>query len=143
MKGNRKHQFPTLLVVSIVLLSSCELDDFSIDSDDERDKVVDTWRCEETSQLYGELNPYLSDISKEPGDSVTIYINNFYQLGFDQEIYATLTNRNIQIPLQTVDGHKIKGGGFVNNSYNSIRFEYTVDEGSGTLDNVTALYSRN
>ncbi len=143
MKSHRKHQFPTLLVISILLLSSCELDDFSVDSDDERDNIVDTWRCEETSQLYGESNPYLSDISKESRDSVTIFINNFYQLGFDQEIYATLANRNIQIPLQTVDGHKIEGEGFVNTSYTSIRFEYTVDEGSGTLDDVTALYSRN
>lgn len=143
MKCNHVHRFGTLLVASILLLTSCELDDFNIDSDDDRDKITDTWRCEENSELYGQSNPYLSDISKNSSDSITIYINNFYQLGFDQEVYATLTNRTIDIPQQIVDGHKIKGNGTIDNSYNSIRFKYTVDEGSGILDDVTALYSRN
>lgn len=132
-----------MIAGTVLFLTSCELDDFNLDSDDERDRIVDTWKCEENSMLFGQQTPYHSDISKSSSDSVTIYITNFYQLGFNEEIYATLTNRSIDIPKQTVDGHVIDGFGTVASNYNSIQFTYTVDDGSGTLDNVNATYRRN
>lgn len=147
--NNRKMNKPSIRIIAfifagtILFMSSCELDDFNLDSNDDRDKIVDTWKCEENSSLFGQQTPYLSDISKSSSDSVTIYINNFYQLGFNEEIFATLTNRSIDIPNQTVDGHVIIGFGTVASNYNSIQFTYTVDDGSGMLDNVNATYRRN
>ena len=131
---------PTWLFILFVFLFSCELDDFDIDSDDPRDDIVDVWNCKEENNA-GTLN-YTSEISKHTSDSSKIVINYIYGLGRDADAIATYKNRSITISLQTVDGIKIQGTGNVSSDYSEIRFNYTADDGSGDIDNVSALYTR-
>lgn len=132
--------YPWLFTI-ILFFTACEVEDLNLGSNDDRDKITDTWNCNEESSLFGKTS-YDSDISKSSSDSVTIYIDNIYQLGFATEANATLDNRKIIIPQQQVEGNIIEGNGQVSSNYQSIEFNYIVDDGSGDIDNVYALYTR-
>jgi hypothetical protein len=125
-----------------LILPSCELDDFNSGTNDDRDKITDTWKCEENSSISGSRPPYSSEITKSNVDSFTVFIYNFYQLGNNESVYATLENRIIDIPEQSIDQHIVSGSGRVASDYESIVFTYKVDEGSGIIDDVEATYSR-
>lgn len=131
-----------IILIGLTTLSSCELEDFDLGTGDERDNIVDVWKCAESSTTFGEKT-YQSEIYKSDRDSLTVYINNFYFLGENVEVYGTLRNNRITIPQQTAEGHVIAGSGTVASNYESISFIYTADDGSGMLDDVSASYSRN
>ncbi len=125
----------------IVFCYSCEiLDDLDPETSYVRDRIVDTWRCEETSEIFGK-SAYLVDISKSLSDSSTIILDNFYNLGFGVEVVAGLNGYNINIQSRIVDGNTISGNGIIAGNYRSINFDYTVDDRGGKIDNVTAIFT--
>ena len=65
----------------------------------------------EDSDLFRKSTKGFYDVSitKENSDTVTLYINNFYELGRD--VTVTLNGRNLNIPEQTIKGCTIKGYG--------------------------------
>ncbi len=69
-------------------------------------------------------------------------MNNFYELGKDQNITATLNGRNLNIPEQVVKGCTIKGYGLVSFDFGKIEWSYTVVLDTGDRDDVTATYTR-
>ena len=126
----------------IVFCYSCEiLDDLDTETGYVRDQIVDTWRCEETSEIFGK-SAHLVDISKSLSDSSTIILDNFYNLGFGEEVVAGLNGYNINIQPQIVDGNTISGNGIITGNYRSINFDYTVDDRGGKIDNVTAIFAK-
>ncbi len=131
------------LIFAIALFSSCQTEDAGGEQTDARDNIDKSWNVAEDthSTTYGTSN-YDVDITKNPSVENEIFINNFFSMGTDLKVTATYDDatRIILISEQTVDDNIIQGQGTVASAYNSIDFEYTVDDGA-EIFNVTASYN--
>jgi len=107
------------------------------------------WTVEENSQNFkSALATYNVYISLSSEDSTLIYISNFYHLGYDNEVMGRVENDRIELP----SGQEMtllestytlqRGVGNISSDYQSIEWEYEVDDGSGLVDQVTAIYTR-
>jgi len=82
-------------------------------------------------------------ISPHPSDSTKILIDNFYELGYTVSAVAIVSNRSLYINTQTIgDGFTIIGSGTISSNFNEIEWNYSVEDGSGAVDNVTATYTK-
>ena len=130
--------FIRISMLAALLISCDELLDNPVDGDI-RSKIEGVWHVEEDSQLFLTTN-YLVEISKHPWDSNKVYLDNIYNVNSSAE--AIVNGRNLTIPYQTMEGgFRIYGTGTVSKAYDEISWEYTVDDGSSQLDNVTAVYT--
>lgn len=126
-----------LVLTSFTYLQSCVPDDDQVpkpDETDTRSKYTGDWNISENSQVFGTTN-YLINIKAGSGSS-EILLTNFYNLGFQDSVTATLSGTSISIPTQTVDGHTVSGSGNIETD-KFITLNYKVNDGSGN-DNVTA-----
>ncbi len=133
------------LSIMIILFTSCEdLDDLGNVNGDPRDKIIDTWMCDENSELYKSLkNTFLVDISKDPNDSSRVLLDNFYNMGLGKSVTARISGSTLTLDQQTVDGFTFtSGSGYISSDNQEIEWTYKVDDGSGIIDNVTATFSR-
>jgi hypothetical protein len=136
MKQTVKKTIVLITSAVLILLTACEtLEDLGPDS------IYDTWYCVENSEIYNETNYYV-DLSKHPTEDGKIIIDNFYNLGYGIEVTASLSGFSISIPSQIVDGNTISGSGTITSGYKTIDFSYTVDDGGGVIDHVTAEYKK-
>ena len=102
--------------------------------------LEDSWRVEEESQVFGNTR-YIVEIERHPLDSSRIYVDNFYNVDAAAEV--TVSGRNLSITDQVMDGgYRVYGSGTLSGDNESISWQYTVDDGSGQLDNITAVYTR-
>lgn len=124
-----------IFIFAIFLLSSCEKDNNTYTS------VVGTWQCVEVSSLHSP-NPYFVDILRETNDSTILKIDNFYNMGYGKEIYATIDAYDISVQ-SNLHGFSILGKGKVAGDFKTIEWQYEVDDGSGMIDYVNATYTRN
>ena len=111
---------------------------------DIREKIEGQWRCDETSEYYKSTAEIFSVyIYPHPDDSSKVLIDNFYELGYDVSVVAALSNRSLYINSQTVEGgFTVIGSGTISSNYNVIEWNYSVDDGSGMVDNVTATFTK-
>lgn len=114
--------------------------------EDPRDKITGTWKCEETSEVFGPTT-YTVSLKNHETDSSKIWIENIYNLSTSESkksVYAILSNMTLSIPTQTVvnDAQIIAGNGTISSNYKTINFTYTANDGSGDLDHVTAVYTK-
>jgi hypothetical protein len=126
-----------------LMFSSCE--DLLTDPDggNMREKLVDTWKVDETeSPLKSSMDNYWVEISKNPYDSNRVIIYNFYNVDADAE--AVVNGYTLTLPAQTLEGgYKVSGSGQIQGSKaNEIIWTYTVDDGSGVAVSVSAVYTR-
>jgi hypothetical protein len=126
-----------------ICISSCEdlIDTGS--SGDPRDKLVDTWKVEENPGPFKSvLEIYWVEIAKHPFDSTRIRIYNFYNV--DAEAVAILDGNDLILPEQELKGgFTVNGTGTVQGSKaNEIIWTYFVDDGSGEVQSVQAVYTR-
>ncbi|MBN1415930.1 MAG: hypothetical protein JW973_12575 [Bacteroidales bacterium] len=142
-----KNIIKPILPFSILLMAvnlSCEelLDDMN--TGDVREKIEGQWQCDETSEYYkSTATKFTVYISPHPDDSTKVLIDNFYQLGFDVSAVATVSNRNLYINSQTIgDGFEVIGSGTISSNYNQIDWNYSVNDGSGQIDDVVAVYTK-
>jgi hypothetical protein len=134
--------FPVSLLLMILSLSCEELTDMK--TGDVRDRLEGQWRCDETSEYFKSTAEVFSVyISPHPDDSTKVLIDNFYELGYNVSAVATLSNRSLYINTQTIgDGFTVIGSGTISSNYNEIEWTYSVEDGSGSVDNVTATYTK-
>jgi hypothetical protein len=137
MKTGNIVRLIALLLLFTMITISCEDD---TETDDPRDKITDSWKCQEKSAVFGETT-YTVDITKSSSDSSMVLIDNFYQLGAGIKVKAKLNGLSLTIAKQTIDGNLITGSGSISSGYKTITWSYTVDDGGGK-DNVTATYSK-
>jgi len=145
----KKRTLAVLIALSLFLpeMVSCEQEQISAGK---RDALEGNWVVDENSQFYNKTTSavYNVYISLSNQDSTGLFIANFYQLGYDNEIRATLDGDRIRLePGQEVtllnSLYKItEGVGVISSDYQSIDWSYQVDDGSGQIDHVTATYSR-
>ena len=124
-------------------LSSCEDLLTNLDSGITREKLIDTWKVDETPGSYkSALEVYWVEISEHPYDTSRVIIYNFYNVDADAE--AVLSGSTLNLPVQTLEGgYTVSGSGEIQGSKaNEIIWTYSVDDGSGVEDKVTAVYTR-
>jgi hypothetical protein len=132
-----------ILILAGAGISSCEDLQTDLNGSDPRDRLVDTWKVEESGNPLKTGNDvYWVEISKHLSDSSKILIYNFYNVDADAE--AILSNNVLDLPLQHLEGgFTVNGRGEIQGTRaNQIIWTYSVDDGSGVAENVTAVYSR-
>ena len=147
MKTRRQHlvflRFAATMIVMALLISSCE-DLDGPGTGDDRDRLVDTWKVvDESSPLKSGQIAYWVEIEKDPDRQDMIRIYSFNYLG--DNIYARATLNGMSLTLAQQDlpgGWTVQGSGEIQKGWNEIHWIYTVDDGSGMLEQVTAVYTR-
>lgn len=130
------------VTIIFVLFYSCEALD-SAKSGTPAERIEGSWSVDENSSLYkSALDIYQVYISLNPIDSSQVFIENFYQIGRDNEVRANVSGNTITIPNQSVDGFKIAGSGSISANFETINMIYNVDDGSGEIDEVGAVYTK-
>ena len=130
------------------MVTSCNPDDL-IPDDDVRSKLVGSWNCEESSEVYG-VQHYEVQISEDLSDSTCVLISNFFDLGPGISASANVDDTNLNIAQQIFQGgFKISGFGVISNNYTRIDLVYTVEEipsktglKSNGTESVTAVYTK-
>ena len=141
----RIHPFLPVSIFLLALTVSCEeLLNTTGTDEDVRERIEGQWSCDETSEIYkSTAEIYSVYISPDPDDSTKVLIDNFYELGYDVSAVATVSGRNLFINTQTVgDGYTVIGSGTISSDYNKINWSYSVEDGSGEVDDVTATYTK-
>ncbi len=109
-----------------------------------RDNLVDTWKVTEVSSpLKSEQGAYWVEIEKHPDKQNIILIYFFHGLGDDVYAEASLSGTTLTLGLQDLPGGwTVQGSGEIQKNWNEINWSYTADDGSGIIDQVTAVYTR-
>ena len=147
MKDNKQHLVLWKMAVTMILIallfSSCE-DLGGPDTGDNRDRLVDTWKVvDESSPLKSGQIAYWVEIEKDPDKQTMIRIYSFNYLGDDIYALASLSGTSLTLPQQELPGGwTVQGSGEIQKNWNEILWTYTVDDGSGMLEQVTAVYTR-
>ena len=129
--------------LSAVVITSCEDILGDLNSGITREMMVDTWKVEETPGQYkSEEEVYWVEISEHLTDTSKVIIYNFYNIDADAE--AILNGSTLDLPLQTIEGgYIVEGSGEIQgNKGNEIIWSYSVDDGSGVPEKITAVYTR-
>jgi hypothetical protein len=142
LKNIFKTLFPSTLFLAAIMLSCEEIENLA--TEDIREKIEGQWTCDETSEYFkSTAEIFTVYISPHPDDAALVLIDNMYGLGFDVPAVARISNRNLFINTQNIgDGFTITGSGTISSNFNEINWNYSVDDGSGTIDNVTAVFTR-
>ncbi len=122
-------------LIITVSFSSCKDDEFDEDvnnTDDPRDAIKNTWKCNEDGGTTFGYSEYDVDIFNHPFDKTKILMSNFFNLGTEEEqqIFATISDKKLTIPLQTIGSTKISGNGDISADSKSIIWAYDVDDGT-------------
>jgi hypothetical protein len=133
----------TVIILFALLAYSCE-DLLGPATGSDRDRLVDTWKVTETSSpMKSAQGAYWVEIEKHPDQPDMILIWYFHGLGDQVYAEAALSGKTLTLQSQTLEGGWIVGGsGEIQDSWNEIIWNYTVDDGSGMLEKVEAVYTR-
>ncbi len=132
-----------IMLVLAFLAFSCE-DLIGPDTGGDRDMLVDTWKVtEESNPLKSGQGAYWVEIEKHPDNPNMVLIYFFHGLGDDVYAEASLSGSTLTLDSQVLQGGwTIQGSGEIQKSWNEINWTYTADDGSGVLEQVTAVYTR-
>jgi hypothetical protein len=140
----RTWQAILMFLLAAGALTSCEDLLTDLGSGDPRDKLVDTWKVEETAggRKKSAEETYWVEISKHPYDSTRVVIYNFYNVQDDAQ--AVLSGSTLTLPIQILQGgYTVRGSGQIQGvKANEIIWTYWVDDGNGVEERFTAVYSR-
>jgi hypothetical protein len=138
-----KLRFAGVLILFAFLTNSCE-DLIGPDTGNDRDNLVDTWKVtEESRPLKSEQGAYWVEIEKHPDKQNVVLIYFFHGLGDDVFAEASLSGSILTLGSQVLQGGwTVQGSGEIQKSWNEINWSYTADDGSGIIDQVTAVYTR-
>ncbi len=143
IKKMRSMKFFPGLIIAVILAGSCEVADDLLGLNATVSKIVGEWTCDEDSEIYkSTTSVYSVAISPDPDNDFGVIIDNFY--GISAAVYASVSGMSLIISNQTVSGgYEISGSGIISSGYDVINWNYTVDDGSGVIDHVTAVYTKN
>ena len=131
-----KRLFFLLLSLTVIYFSSCKKDDTTTPNGD----IIDTWKVVEQSPTFGTQN-YHVDISKDTSTTGGIIIDNFFNLGLGHYVSAVQNGMTLTVSNEVLDGYTFNGSGNIASNYNSISWNFTVDDGNGP-ENATATFTR-
>lgn len=137
----RKFRHSILLLIGLaVLFNACQKDDdpgFA-----SRDDYLGLWQCDEYDINQLLIATFQIEIFVHPGDANKVLIDNFNLLGYGFQAEAEIDNTSINIPQQLVSGVAVGGSGFMTNNLTGLDLQYTVDDGSGQPETISALCTK-
>ena len=113
------HSFYLIFCLSI-LIASCAKDDQLEPGGDERSKYTGTWNCKETVQ--GQASTTFSISVSISGNSDTLLVSNFNQLGNSTQTLWLISGNSITIPSQQVTSVVLSGFGLYSNSKMTLNY---------------------
>jgi hypothetical protein len=130
-----------LVIILLVVVSACtDENSLNPDSDTVIKNVVNTnlWNCNEKSKQLGN-STYTVTIERNTSVLDGIVIYNFYKLGNTAKAYASISGLNISFSEQDILSYKLlSGSGTISSDMKQIKLNYSMDDGSGDYDLVTA-----
>jgi hypothetical protein len=131
----------TMLFILVMVSVACEQERTQTEL---IESLEGRWVVEEDSQ-YGKTT-YDVYISISSSDSSHIYIADFYELNDEVEAevngYRLDLLPNQTITMGTTSYTIVSGSGTVSDDYRNIQWQYKVDDGSGEIDDVSAVYTK-
>lgn len=134
------------LLFIIISLISCQPEDIDNLIDNGNNNKYDlsgTWHCSENSTSFG-LSQFIVVINNSSTIENEIVLTNFYNLGSNTEIIASINNENIIIEKQILfkgqDEEEIWGTGQIINNQ-KINFTYYSNDYS-VLDTIVAVFNK-
>jgi hypothetical protein len=129
------------LITMMAFLASCA-------PETEQDIVADytgTWTCTETTSNPATTSNYSVRLKKVGSSTSEYKIENFYNLGFNNEAAVSIGISSITIASQTIGSgngaFNASGSGTVN-SATKLTMSYKMDDGSGVTDNCSATFAK-
>ena len=129
------------LVTMMAFLASCT-------PETEQDIVADytgTWTCTETTSNPATTSNYSVRLKKVGSSTSEYKIENFYNLGFNNEAAVSIGISSITIASQTIgsgNGAFTASGSGTVNSATKLTMSYKMDDGSGVTDNCSATFAK-
>ncbi len=134
------------LIMSLFFVS-CEKEE---QESNRRDVLLGSWNVieKEAENISAKVSlrsindAYVVSISESSIYKNDILIHNFFQLGNDFVVTASVEGDNINIPVATINGTSIRGSGTISKKQNKITWSYWVDMGDGEEVEYHATYSK-
>lgn len=143
MKLLKKLQICSTAVLMATMLFSCVPEEDEIpepEGSDPRRKLEGLYNCTETIKGQPSAGQFTVNIEAFSGNDTDIKIYNFYGLGTNYAATASVTNNDIIIPLQNINGNIAQGTGRTTGE-NTIELAYSVRH-SGGVDSCKAVLIR-
>jgi hypothetical protein len=143
LQSNSRKLYYLLLLLPLFFTASCDkLNDLTGGSAT-ISKLEGEWTCNEQSEVFkATTEVYTVTLSANADNPSGIIIDNFY--GLQASAKATVANMSMIISNQSVEGgFTVSGSGTISSNFREINLKYTVDDGSGVVDHVTAVYTKN
>jgi hypothetical protein len=130
-------------IIPFLFTWSCETIDELTGSAATVAKLEGEWTCDEQSEIFkATAEVYTVTLSADADNNAGVIIDNFY--GLNASAKANVSGMSLIIPNQDVEGgFSVSGSGTISSNFEKINLTYTVDDGSGTVDHVTAVYTKN
>jgi hypothetical protein len=130
-------------LIPFLFTSSCETIDTLTGGAATVAKLEGDWTCDEQSEIFKATSEvYTVTLSADADNPSGVIIDNFY--GLNSSAKASVSGMSLNIPTQDVEGgFSVSGSGTISSNFEKINLSYTVDDGSGTVDHVTAVYTKN
>ena len=136
IQNKMKILFKVISFTFLFVIISCEKED----SDFIVNEFEGNWLVNENSSILGQ-RIYEATIFTDSLDISAIKICNFYKIGKEEIVFATIsdTRKNITISEQTLKSNSIEGNGKILD--NEIILNYFINDGN-QIDTVKANYTR-
>lgn len=135
--------FLLAFIIPLLFITSCETIDTLTGGAATVAKLEGEWTCNEQSEIFkATAEVYSVTLSADADNNSGLIIDNFY--GLNASAKANVAGMSVTIPNQDVEGgFSVSGSGTISSNYEKINLTYTVDDGSGTVDHCTAVYTKN
>lgn len=129
---------PYLILIVPLFLSFASCDR---DNNYPKNSVLGTWRSFEEGAVYG-YRQYNVDIDLQGTDSSLIKIYNFYNLGFEHEVYCSIEDTVITIIGTNDYMQDFTGTGHFERDYSAIYWQFSYFGPNTSDPQVEALFRR-
>ena len=135
--------FLLAFIIPLLITYSCETIDTLTGGAATVAKLEGEWTCDEQSEIFkATAEVYTVTLSADADNTSGVIIDNFY--GLNASANGNVSGMSLIIPNQNVEGgFSVSGSGTISSNFEKINLSYTVDDGSGTVDHVTAVYTKN
>jgi len=140
MKKYIRYFFLIVTVSSLLVACQPDEEDEPDITGDVRANISGTWRSQENSATYGQSNYYV-DISVDSTSSNGIKIDNFFNMGQNKEMKATVSGNTITLSSAPFEGFVFSGTGNISSTYKTITWSYTFFDGNET-EPVSGTYTK-
>jgi hypothetical protein len=108
-------------------------------------QITGTWTCSETTSNPAGSSTFSVKLKKSGSSTSEYKIENFYNLGFNNEAAVSIGASSITIASQTIGSGNAaftaSGSGSVNTS-TKLTMAYSMNDGSGAADNCNATFTK-